>query len=48
MTITLTDNLGRRAHGAWTEPEPGSVVLFGMGALGLGFVAYRRRQLRAR
>ena len=29
-------------------PEPGSVVLFGMGALGLAFVAYRRRRVRAR
>ena len=29
-------------------PEPGSVVLFGMGALGLAFVAYRRRRVRVR
>jgi hypothetical protein len=29
-------------------PEPGSIVLFGMGALGLATVAYRRRRAQTR
>jgi hypothetical protein len=29
-------------------PEPGSIVLFGMGAMGLAAAAYRRRRARVR
>lgn len=48
LTFTYTPNGGSNPHtlllDAVSNPEPGTMALFGLGALGLGGVAWRRRR----